>query len=61
MSKSVSHAVSTRDSYIIPRAIGLWGDIGQGLIGLCSDIGRGLISLWGDIGRGLIQHAIHIL
>ena len=32
MSKSVSHAVSTREPYITPRATGLRGDIGQGLI-----------------------------
>ena len=32
MSKSVSHAVSTRESYITPRATGPRGDIGRGLI-----------------------------
>jgi hypothetical protein len=32
MSKSVSHAVSTRESYITPRATGPKGDIGRGLI-----------------------------
>ena len=29
MSKSVSHAVSTREPYIIPRATGPRGDIGK--------------------------------
>ena len=32
MSKSVSHAVSTREPYITPRATGPRGDIGRGLI-----------------------------
>ena len=32
MSKSVSQAVSTRDSCMTPRAIGTRGDIGRGLI-----------------------------
>jgi hypothetical protein len=32
MSKSVSHAVSTQEPYITPRATGPWGDIGRGLI-----------------------------
>ena len=32
MSKSVSHAVSTRESYNTPRATGPRGDIGQGFI-----------------------------
>ena len=32
MSISVSHAVSTRESYITQRATGLRGDIGRGLM-----------------------------
>ena len=32
MSKSVSHAESTREPYIIPRATGPRGDIGRELI-----------------------------
>ena len=32
MSKSVSHAVSTREPYITTRATGPRGDIGRGLI-----------------------------
>ena len=32
MSKSVSHAVSTQEPYITPRATGPRGDIGRGLI-----------------------------
>jgi hypothetical protein len=32
MSKSVSHAVSTREPYFTPRATGPRGDIGRGLI-----------------------------
>jgi len=32
MSKSVSHAVSTREPYITPRATVPRGDIGRGLI-----------------------------
>ena len=32
MSKSLSHAVSTREPYITPRATGPTGDIGRGLI-----------------------------
>ena len=32
MFKSVSHAVSTREFYITPKATGPRGDIGQGLL-----------------------------
>ena len=35
MSKSVSHAASTREPYTTPRATGPRGDIGRGLIQAC--------------------------
>ena len=34
MSKSVSHAVATREPYITPRVTGPWGDIGRGWYGM---------------------------